>query len=62
VVSPVLKFRKEKQTFAKLKGGNVDFFLTETTHERKIGARVLRAARENSDKCLIGLNVALVWA
>jgi hypothetical protein len=26
VVYPVLDFREEKQTFTKIKGGNVDFF------------------------------------
>jgi hypothetical protein len=61
VVYLVLKFREEKQTFAKLESGNVDFFLMETPRERKIGALVLRATRENGDKCF-GLNVALVWA
>ena len=27
MVYPVLEFRVEKQTFTKVKGGNVDFFL-----------------------------------
>jgi hypothetical protein len=27
VVYPVLEFREEKQTFTKVEGGNVDFFL-----------------------------------
>jgi len=34
VVYPVLEFREEKQTFAKVEGGNVDFFLLDLENNR----------------------------
>jgi hypothetical protein len=44
VAYPVLEFREEKQTFAKVKGGNVDFFLSS---EEKIVASSLSLFAKN---------------
>ena len=51
MVYPVLEFREEKQTFAKVKRGNVDFSLLATM----VAIKNSKADEEYSQRCCIYL-------